>query len=261
MTQAKTRVVNLRENLYDIYIGRAGHGEGGYFGNPIRVGQPCGKCGNIHHDAGSTLLCYKRYFDARIENDPEFRTRILELQGKRLGCFCKPKPCHGDVIKEYLDSMPVAQKGPKIINEFCPCHERRRPFGEEDRCCQCGLLYKRSTDDDNEKNYKEFWRELLEPNGVLDKRQLMRELADYSMIMKYYGRVLDELTGGRICKVNTDPRVVIGICLEETEKTLEDHKAWLRKQIEDTSRATTCHEHQVAHNIYKKVLTDLEDRS
>ena len=28
-----------------------------------------------------------------------------QLQGKTLGCFCKPDPCHGDIIKEYLDWM------------------------------------------------------------------------------------------------------------------------------------------------------------
>ena len=27
------------------------------------------------------------------------------MQGKTLGCFCKPNPCHGDIIKEYLDRM------------------------------------------------------------------------------------------------------------------------------------------------------------
>lgn len=27
------------------------------------------------------------------------------MQGKTLGCFCKPHPCHGDIIKEYLDRM------------------------------------------------------------------------------------------------------------------------------------------------------------
>lgn len=38
-------------------------------------------------------------------NDAEYRRRVHELQGKTLGCFCKPHPCHGDIIKEYLDRM------------------------------------------------------------------------------------------------------------------------------------------------------------
>jgi hypothetical protein len=24
---------------------------------------------------------------------------VLALRGKRLGCLCKPAPCHGDIIK------------------------------------------------------------------------------------------------------------------------------------------------------------------
>jgi hypothetical protein len=48
-----------------------GRGEDGYFGNPFRMGQ-----------------------------DSEFKHRVLALKGKRLGCFCKPKACHGDVIAE-----------------------------------------------------------------------------------------------------------------------------------------------------------------
>jgi len=30
---------------------------------------------------------------------------ILELQGKTLGCWCKPKRCHGDVLLKLLDEV------------------------------------------------------------------------------------------------------------------------------------------------------------
>ena len=39
----------------------------------------------------------------RIENDAEFRTAAEELRGKILGCHCKPKPCHGDVIAAWCN--------------------------------------------------------------------------------------------------------------------------------------------------------------
>jgi hypothetical protein len=97
-----TRVVNLKHEKYDIYIGRKGHGQSGYFGNPIRIGSLC-MCGSIHKTGGSTIQCYRRYFLRRIEDDEMFRQSIMTLKGKTLGCFCKPNPCHGDVIKEYLD--------------------------------------------------------------------------------------------------------------------------------------------------------------
>ena len=54
---------------------------------------------------GSTLESYRKYFYHRLSTDEEFRRRIEELQGKTLGCFCKPDPCHGDIIKEYLNRM------------------------------------------------------------------------------------------------------------------------------------------------------------
>lgn len=92
-----TRVVNLYKEPYDVYIGRKGRGHDGYFGNPIvlKVGEP----------KGSTLIAYREYFYKRITEDSLFRSNILSLRDKTLGCFCKPNACHGDIIKEYLDNL------------------------------------------------------------------------------------------------------------------------------------------------------------
>lgn len=90
-----TTVVNLRRNCYDIYIGRAGHGEEGYFGNPY----------SRYRDGGRerSIALFRQYFYDRLEKDPEFKRRVFELHGKKLGCFCKPENCHGDIIAEYLN--------------------------------------------------------------------------------------------------------------------------------------------------------------
>lgn len=95
MTQ--TTVVNVKEAKYDVYIGRAGQGKDGYFGNPIvrQSGSP----------RGSTLQAYKKHFYMRLNNDPEFKKRVHALKGKVLGCHCKPHPCHGDVIAHYLNTI------------------------------------------------------------------------------------------------------------------------------------------------------------
>lgn len=92
----ETKVVNIFKETYDVYIGRAGKGKDGYFGNPfiLAKGEP----------RGSTLTKYKEYFLKRLLNDPEFKNRVLSLKGKTLGCFCKPNECHGDIIKKYLDN-------------------------------------------------------------------------------------------------------------------------------------------------------------
>jgi O-acetyl-ADP-ribose deacetylase (regulator of RNase III) len=99
-----TTVANLYKSEYDVYIGRAGKGQDGYFGNPHPVGKPCPICG-ITHKKGDAAKAYQETFDARIEVDPIFRRRIHALKGKVLGCFCKPGPCHGDVIANYLNSL------------------------------------------------------------------------------------------------------------------------------------------------------------
>jgi hypothetical protein len=95
-----TRVVNLRRESFDVYIGRAGNGQDGYFGNPFRMERP-------HAGERSRAVeKYREWFLERIERDPEFRRRVLELRDKALGCFCKPQACHGDVIVEWLEKQP-----------------------------------------------------------------------------------------------------------------------------------------------------------
>ena len=94
---SKTKVVNIHKESCDVYIGRAGRGKDGYFGNPFRPDAAMAR--------GDTLERYRKYFYHRLGTDEEFRRRIGELQGKTLGCFCKPNPCHGDIIKEYLDRI------------------------------------------------------------------------------------------------------------------------------------------------------------
>lgn len=102
-----TRVVRVKEEKYDVYIGRSGaivepdvmqKLTYGYFGNPFRIG-PDGTREEV-------IEKYRAWFKMRIKNDSEFRKRIEELRGKTLGCFCKPLACHGDVIVEYLEAEP-----------------------------------------------------------------------------------------------------------------------------------------------------------
>ena len=87
----------------DVYIGRAGHGEDGYFGNPHPMNRLCPICRAVH-TRGEAVAAFKRTFWERIHNDPEYLKRILELKDKRLVCFCKPLAYHGDVIKAWFDA-------------------------------------------------------------------------------------------------------------------------------------------------------------
>lgn len=102
-----TKLVNLRHTAkYDIYIGRAGRGYDGTFGNPIAVGRFCPECGERHQEGGDTLACYRVYLERRIQEDPPFRERVKGLLGKRLACFCVPEyPCHGRILIEWVDKL------------------------------------------------------------------------------------------------------------------------------------------------------------
>jgi len=94
-----SKVVNIyHREKYDVYIGRAGRGEQGIFGNPILRNKKCPLCNEIHVEQGSTLSCYKIYLERRLEEDSDFRESVKALKGKVLGCFCPPKPCHGDIL-------------------------------------------------------------------------------------------------------------------------------------------------------------------
>ena len=91
-----TKVVNLRDEKYDVYIGRR-RGEIGMFGNPFVIGRD----GNREE----VIAKYKEYFEEQVAKNGFFREKVEELRGKRLGCFCKPEMCHGDVIVKWLEEQ------------------------------------------------------------------------------------------------------------------------------------------------------------
>lgn len=50
------------------------------------------------------LLKYETY----IRGNSELMNCLYELSGKKLGCWCHPKPCHGDVlIKLYNEKYNI----------------------------------------------------------------------------------------------------------------------------------------------------------
>jgi predicted RNA-binding Zn-ribbon protein involved in translation (DUF1610 family) len=66
------------------------------FGNPFRLE----KDGGDYTREGS-IEAYRVWFAEQLEDD-EFREAVEDLRGETIGCWCKPKACHGDVIVEYL---------------------------------------------------------------------------------------------------------------------------------------------------------------
>jgi hypothetical protein len=100
-----TQVVNIAHEDCNVYIGRAGHGQDGYFGNPHPVNRMCPIC-HVIHQRGEAIAEFKKDFYRRIMCDTEYLKRVVALKDCVLGCFCAPNACHGDVIKEWLDNLP-----------------------------------------------------------------------------------------------------------------------------------------------------------
>ena len=86
----KSRIVNIAYEEYDVYIGR-----GSKWGNPFVIG--------VHGTRGKVLRLYREYIQSR----PDLMASLHELKGKTLGCHCKPKPCHGDILVELVMQLPV----------------------------------------------------------------------------------------------------------------------------------------------------------
>lgn len=83
----ETVVVHKREP-HDVYIGRPSK-----WGNPYTIGPDGGRAEVIEK--------YRKY----VTGSKRLMSCLHELKGKRLGCFCAPKPCHGDVLKELADGQ------------------------------------------------------------------------------------------------------------------------------------------------------------
>lgn len=86
MSVRKTKVVN-QEN-YDVYIGRPS-----MWGNPFIIGKD-----------GTREEVVEKYRAWVVQQD-YLMERLHTLKGKRLGCYCKPLACHGDVLVELVENL------------------------------------------------------------------------------------------------------------------------------------------------------------
>lgn len=86
-----THVVNIRDEPCDVRIDRPSP-----LGNPYRIGQDGSR--------EQVIAAYERYLAGR----PDLLALIPGLRGKRLGCWCRPLPCHGDVLARMADGPEAA---------------------------------------------------------------------------------------------------------------------------------------------------------
>ena len=80
------RVVHCKKESYDVYIGRPS-----IWGNPFQIDKD-----------GTRSEVIQKYIEWFSTND-ELKGRIHELKGKVLGCWCKPRRCHGDFLAQMAE--------------------------------------------------------------------------------------------------------------------------------------------------------------
>jgi hypothetical protein len=103
---SKTRVVNINSESYDVLICRPSE-----WGNPY-----------THLKDRKTLAKYVvknrkeaiESYRAWILKQPHLMEKLHTLKGKRLGCYCFPKSCHGDVLVELVEAL----EAPKYSSLF-----------------------------------------------------------------------------------------------------------------------------------------------
>lgn len=88
-----TKIVHCKKETYDTYIGR-----------PSKWGNP------FSHIPGKGIICKSR--EEAVQKYAEWITKgsgqyllndLHELRGKTLGCWCKPKLCHGDFLVKLVN--------------------------------------------------------------------------------------------------------------------------------------------------------------
>lgn len=80
-------LVTRRHAPHDIYIGRPSK-----WGNPYVIGRD-----------GTREQVVAKY-EAWLMGRPELMAALPELRGMRLGCYCAPHACHGDVLARLANA-------------------------------------------------------------------------------------------------------------------------------------------------------------
>lgn len=92
-----TTIVNIKKHKCDIYIGR-----GSKWGNPFtHIKNKNTKALYIVDTRDEAILKYKEW----ILSQQHLLDSLHELKDKRLGCYCKPKSCHGDILIELIEEQ------------------------------------------------------------------------------------------------------------------------------------------------------------
>lgn len=80
-------VVNISHGGYDVKVDRSTK-----WGNPFKIGRDGTR--------DEVIAKYREW----VVKQPVLMSRINEIHGKVLGCWCAPEPCHAEVLVELSEA-------------------------------------------------------------------------------------------------------------------------------------------------------------
>jgi hypothetical protein len=97
------RVVHCTRERHHAYIGRS------------RKGMPPSRWGNkfvvgVHGARGECVALHEADLRTRLREDAALWASLDELRGLVLGCWCAPRPCHGDVLLWLANANSVQRQ-------------------------------------------------------------------------------------------------------------------------------------------------------
>lgn len=95
MTKPVTRVVNKRKEPYDVDICRPSKWSNPFTHLPLHRTRARWQ---VKTRADSIFL-----YELWVRRNEKLMGELHELAGKTLGCVCKPKSCHGDVLVRLVE--------------------------------------------------------------------------------------------------------------------------------------------------------------
>lgn len=107
------RTIELHDGPNNYYIGR-----GSILGNPYtHIKDKKTLALYVVKDRDEAISKYSSYYDVMYGSNKEFTKTIDEIYEKYkngetiyLECYCKPLPCHGDIIAQKLQQRLIKEK-------------------------------------------------------------------------------------------------------------------------------------------------------
>jgi hypothetical protein len=97
LSLSKTKVVNINKEKYDVLICRPS-----IWGNPFTHIK--NKKTNAKFIVNTRKEAIQKYSEW-ILTQPHLLQQLNTLKGKKLGCYCAPKSCHGDILVKMLEDL------------------------------------------------------------------------------------------------------------------------------------------------------------